>query len=103
MVYVDDAVWPFGRMLMAHLIADTPEELWAMVDKIGVARKWEQAPTPAHPFPHFDICKAKRRLAIEAGAEPCSRKRFVEVMDALRKGEIPLPAIKATGTQPELF
>ena len=63
-VYVDDANIPFGRMIMCHMIADTEEELLAMADKIGVARKWIQR-TPGKPWrTHFDICLAKRKMAV---------------------------------------
>lgn len=69
-VYVDDMyLYPmgqFGRMKMSHLIADTDEELHAMAAKIGVARRWHQAP-PRHDS-HYDIAMSKRALAIEAGA-----------------------------------
>lgn len=66
-VYVDDMRAPFGRMIMCHLIADTPEELLAMVDHIGVARKWIQdAGTWGE---HFDIALSKRALAVTAGAQ----------------------------------
>ena len=41
-VYVDDMEAAFGRMKMCHMIADTPQELLAMVDRIGVQRKWIQ-------------------------------------------------------------
>jgi hypothetical protein len=53
-------------MLMCHMLADTDEELFEMVDKIGVRRKWHQAP-PKHDS-HFDISKGKRELAVKAGA-----------------------------------
>lgn len=65
-VYVDDMEAPFGRMVMCHMIADSSEELLAMADKIGVARKWIQhAGTPKE---HFDIALSKRALAVAAGA-----------------------------------
>ena len=65
-VYVDGAVNRFGRMVMCHMLADTTEELLAMADRIGVARRWIQhAGTPRE---HFDICKAKRELAVRFGA-----------------------------------
>lgn len=74
-VYVDPAVWPFGRMLMCHMWADSLDELLAMVDRIGVPRKWIQGhPTLSLPqarkasWVHFDISRGKRDLAIAAGA-----------------------------------
>ncbi len=71
MVYVDDmykyGAGKFGRMSMSHLMADTTEELLAMVDKIGVNRKWIQY--PGTPKEHFDICLSKRKLAVAAGAK----------------------------------
>lgn len=66
-VYVDPARHPFGRMIMCHLWADTEDELMAMVDKIGVARKWVHRP-PKASWVHFDIAKSKRALAVSAGA-----------------------------------
>lgn len=66
-VYVDHAIHPFGRMIMCHLWADTEDELMAMVDRIGVARKWVQRP-PKASWLHFDIAKSKRALAVAAGA-----------------------------------
>ena len=65
-VYVDNMRAPFGRMLMCHMLADTDAELHAMADKIGVARKWFQAP-PRHD-PHYDIALSKRALAVKSGA-----------------------------------
>lgn len=73
--YVDQAAFPFGRMIMCHLWADSLEELLVMVDRIGVERKWIQGhPTLSQPrfrkasWVHFDIAKCKRAAAIEAGA-----------------------------------
>ena len=74
-VYVDDVRHRFGNMVMCHLWADTLDELLAMVDKIGVQRKWIQG----HPtlsfgkhrnasWVHFDIALSKKALAIDAGA-----------------------------------
>lgn len=66
-VYVDPSRWPFGRMLMCHMWADSMAELYAMVDRIGVNRKWLQQP-PQASWVHFDISKGKRALAVSAGA-----------------------------------
>lgn len=66
-VYVDSMFASYRGMLMSHMIADTEEELHAMADRIGVARKWFQGD-------HYDICKSKRKLAIEYGAVTLSRR-----------------------------
>jgi hypothetical protein len=65
-VYVDDMAAPFGGMIMCHMIADTSEELLAMADRIGVARRWIQY--PGTPREHFDIAKGKRKKALACGA-----------------------------------
>jgi hypothetical protein len=65
-VYVDDMCAPYGRMKMCHMLADSDEELHAMAAKIGVARRWHQAP-PRHDS-HYDIALSKKALAIAAGA-----------------------------------
>lgn len=65
-VYVDDMNAPYGRMKMCHMLADTDAELHAMAERIGVARKWHQAP-PRHSS-HYDIAQSKKALAIAAGA-----------------------------------
>jgi hypothetical protein len=66
-VFVDDMRAPFGRMIMCHMWADTLDELMAMVDRIGVPRKWLQQP-PKASWVHFDISLKKKALAIDAGA-----------------------------------
>lgn len=66
MVYVDDMRASFGRMVMCHMLADCDEELLAMADRIGVARRWHQY--PGTPRSHFDIALSKRALAVAAGA-----------------------------------
>jgi len=65
-VYVDDMKANYGRMQMCHMLADTDEELHAMADVIGVARRWHQKANT--PQSHYDICLSKRRLAVQAGA-----------------------------------
>lgn len=65
-VYVDDMRARYGRMVMCHMIADTDDELHAMAARIGVARRWHQAP-PKHDS-HYDIALSKKSLAIAAGA-----------------------------------
>ena len=66
-VYVDDVRHSFGNMVMCHLWADTLDELLAMVDTIGVQRKWLQQP-PKASWVHFDIALSKKKLALAHGA-----------------------------------
>lgn len=66
-VYVDDVRNRYGRMFMCHMWADSMDELLAMADTIGVAHKWLQRP-PKASWVHFDICYAKKKKAIAAGA-----------------------------------
>jgi hypothetical protein len=74
-VYVDDVRHEFGRMVMCHLWADTLDELLAMVDRIGVQRKWIQGHDTLSfgkhrnaSWIHFDISLSKKAAAIRAGA-----------------------------------
>ena len=87
-VYVDDMRAKFGRMVMCHMIADTDEELHAMADKIGVARRWHPATLSGS---HYDIALSKRALAVEAGAAEitwkqagcmCGVRRFTDKLGA---------------------
>ncbi|WP_321814617.1 MULTISPECIES: DUF4031 domain-containing protein [unclassified Paraburkholderia] len=65
-VYVDDMRAAYGRMVMCHMIADTDDELHAMADAIGVARRWHQKPGTARS--HYDIALSKRGAAVMRGA-----------------------------------
>ncbi len=70
MVYVDnfyESGMLYKGMKMCHMIADTQSELFEMVDKIGVQRKWIQDYNTKRE--HFDICFSKRKLAIKFGAK----------------------------------
>ena len=82
-VYVDDMRAPFGRMIMCHMFADTTEELLAMADAIGVARKWIQHPgSPDRE--HFDIALSKRALAVKHGAIETTWRHWGEFARARR-------------------
>lgn len=79
MVYVDDMRASFGRYVMCHCWADSRAELFAMMDRIGVQRKWFQRPAGAGiagmdaSWEHFDIAMSKRALAVAAGAVETDR------------------------------
>lgn len=66
-VYVDNMRARYGRMIMCHMWSDSRDELFEMVDKIGVERRWIQMP-PKASWEHFDISMTKRKLAVENGA-----------------------------------
>lgn len=78
-VYVDECVWPYSRMMMCHMLADKVEDLHAMADRIGVSRRWFQNSR----YPHYDICKSKRALAVQLGAVEINRRQFVELAQRL--------------------
>lgn len=67
-VYVDDMRAKYGRLILCHMIADTDAELRAMADQIGLGQKW-------HQVDHFDICLAKRAIAIRLGAIEVTKRQ----------------------------
>lgn len=86
-VYVDRARNGYGRMIMCHMIADSSDELHAMADRIGVARRWFQTP-PKASFWHYDIAQSKRALAVDAGAIDCDRNMFVATLRRIRESGV---------------
>jgi hypothetical protein len=62
------------------MIADTDEELYDMVDKIGVHRKWKHND-------HYDICLSKRKLAVENGVVEITIKEmaYISYLKKMRK------------------
>jgi hypothetical protein len=81
-VYVDAMRAPYRGMKMCHMLADTDEELHAMADKIGLARRWHQKPGTTRS--HYDICLAKRALAVKSGAVEIDRRKVAEILAARR-------------------
>ena len=81
-VYVDAVCNSFRRMIMCHMIADTPEELHDMAQRIGMKREWYQ-PTS---FPHYDVAKGRRKEAVKLGAIECNRREFMEHLKRIRHG-----------------
>ena len=82
-VYVDNMSAAFGRMKMCHMIADSTDELMAMADRIGVARKWIQYPGTHRE--HFDICQSKRKAAVAAGAIELGMRELAMICWGRRK------------------
>jgi hypothetical protein len=93
-VYVDACEWPYGRMMMCHMIADDVDALHAMADRIGVARRWFQYAR----YPHYDICKSKRALAVKFGAIEIGRREFVSRAHVLiEQHQRPAPPTERSG------
>lgn len=82
-VYVDGERNGFGRMVMCHMLADTPEELHAMADAIGMKRAWYQSPDKAS-FPHYDLSLTRRARAVAKGAKQISRQECAAHMKQVR-------------------
>ena len=91
-VYVDATRNRYGRMVMCHMWADTLDELLAMVDRIGVARKWLQKP-PHASWVHFDISLGKKTAALAAGAILTDRYGPVEHVARLAGDDVMLARI----------
>jgi len=68
----------FRNMKMSHMIADTTDELLEMCDKIGVNRRWIQA--PGTPEEHFDVSMSKRLAAIKHGAIPIGMRELSKMI-----------------------
>ena len=74
-VYVDQFVsYPPGTVkgeprakYWCHMWADSIEELHEFAAEIGMKRYWFQGP-PIHKFPHYDLTKQRRAIAVKAGA-----------------------------------
>ena len=77
MVYVDNMEAPFGRMIMCHMYADSIFELHIMARNIGINKKWFQDKSG---FPHYDICKSKKALAVRLGAKEITARELVTLV-----------------------
>lgn len=74
-VYVGPSQYPYAQMIMCHMVADSLEELHGMAGRIGV-RKWFQ---DEGKYPHYDVSKSKRAIAVYLGAIETDERRIVEV------------------------
>lgn len=79
-VYVDpemawprSAAWPYGAV--SHMYADTPEELHAFAELMGLRRRWCSDHTqPGSRLLHYDLTPRRRRMAIRLGALEVDRQ-----------------------------
>lgn len=86
-VYVDRERNPYRGMLMSHMLADSLDELHAMAAAVGLRRAWFQD----HGTPHYDLCQAKRAIAIRLGAVEIDRRQTVAIIRRLRAAGIAPP------------
>ena len=81
MLYVDHVRIPFGRMLMNHLMADTPEELREAAARLGLSAYIQH---PGTEKEHLDVSESKRRDALAMGARPITGRELVNLVRAKR-------------------
>jgi hypothetical protein len=81
-VYVDDFRSPYRGMKMCHMLADSDDELHAMADLIGVARRHHQNTMSGS---HYDIASSKALLAIRNHAVPITVRQAAMMCKTRRK------------------
>ena len=90
MLYVDSLKLPFGRMLMSHLIADTPEELQAAETALGLPKGSIQYPGTWKE--HLDVSQSKRAQAISSGATVIPATQLTRMLTKRREAQAAGPA-----------
>jgi hypothetical protein len=85
-VYVDDAfisqTGSKGQALrVSHLIADTPAELAAMAEKLGLSPRHSRGD-------HYDVCSSKRKEALANGAKAIGWRECAKMVLEKRNGSM---------------
>lgn len=87
-VYIDHAFaygewgrWSGG----GHLQADTPEELHAFAERLGLRRAWFQSKPGRPENDHYDLTAAGRLRALELGAIAEDRRAGTRRRQAIRR------------------
>ncbi len=90
-VYVDELrrtqrskAWHYGEA--CHLVADGLEELHAFARRLRLKHHWFQDGR----FPHYDLTKHRRRVALTLGAEEITAREWI------RRARSPMTESKAT-------
>lgn len=72
--------YPFRKLVLSHMIADTEQELYAMAEKIDL--NWNHVHRGSTL--HFDVSQSKKKLAIQHGAVELNRRDFIKKVRELR-------------------
>lgn len=80
MTILVDPMYPHKSGEWCHMMSDQPSdeglaELHAMVARLGLRRSWFQDKNPR--FPHYDLRRSKRDLALRYGAKAVSSREMV--------------------------
>lgn len=74
MIYVDPPEWPGHGRLWSHLISDVSyDELHEFAERVGIPRQ-------AFERDHYDVIAERYPSVVEAGAQPVSTRRIVELL-----------------------
>ena len=74
MIYIDPPTWPGHGRLWSHLISDVSyQELHDFAELVGIPRQ-------AFERDHYDVIAERYETVVEAGAQPVSTRRIVELL-----------------------
>ena len=79
-VYVGPAKYPYGGMIMCHMVADDLDELHAMAKQIGVSRWFQNEGR----YPHYDVSKGRRAMVVQFGGIETGERRIIEIAKACK-------------------
>lgn len=68
MVYIDNTNIHNGYYRVSNMLADTPDELYAMADAIGLKRAWEKHDGEFYRGNYFEVALSKKAKALKLGA-----------------------------------
>ena len=69
---------------MCHMVADSLGELHGMTQELGL-RRWFQ---DQGRYPHYDISKSKKKLALTLGAIEVTEQQIIQVLKEQEKEKI---------------
>jgi hypothetical protein len=92
-VYVDDwrqrAVIRDREDRWSHLLADDPDELHALADRLGIPRRGFQRHRRSPVLNHYDLPEFLRQRAIELGAVPVTWREMGRLTREWRRAGVP--------------